>query len=298
MMMTTVLLALALQAPGATHPAAAATTVAAAADTAIPTAASTTAASAPAAAETASSPAEEPGESDLVPGRPGFTESRGVVPRGALQVEGGYSFTADRVDGVSTQTSAAPGAVLRLGLGHRAEVRLGSAGLVYQRVASSFDRATSSAVGDTQVSMKVLLTTERTAPVEIGVVPSLSIPSRQAGASTFGYDPSLTVSAARELPRGFDLTGLVRASWLTIDGARTFQPSASLATAHDVVARWVASGEVFVTPDPLSGETTWNVGVAMARNLGRRLQLDLDAGHSLNRAAPTWAFGAGFVVRP
>jgi hypothetical protein len=298
MMMTTVLLALALQSPGATLPAAAATTVAVAAETALTETASTPAASAPAAADTASSSAGEPEESDLVPGRPGFTESRGVVPRGALQVEGGYSFTADRADGVSTWTSAAPGAVVRLGLGHRAEVRLGSAGLVYQRVTSSFDRVSSSAVGDTQLSMKMLLTTERSAPVEIGVVPSLSIPSRQAGASTFGYDPAVTVSAARALPRGFDLTGLVRASWLTIDGARTFRPSASLATAHGVVARWVASGEVFVTPDPLSGETTWSVGAAVARNLGRRFQLDLDAGHSLNRAAPTWAFGAGFVVRP
>ena len=61
----------------------------------------------------------------LVTDRPDRTESAAVVPRGLFQVETGYLFTRDGgVDG-----HAAPGTLLRIGLGGRTELRLGHAGI-------------------------------------------------------------------------------------------------------------------------------------------------------------------------
>ena len=249
----------------------------------------------PSAAATADAPAGA--EVVLVPGRPGFTESRGVVPAGAIQFEGGYAFTADETDGIVSRTSNVPGAVVRVGLDGRTEFRIASAGLTRQTQTSVLGRSQSSGFGDVQIGMKIMALRERDAHVEVGVVPMVSIPSRVSPVSSFGYDPSLTISFGRALPKGFDATGLVRGAWLTVGGARAMQYSGSVSVGHAIWNGWGGSAEMFTLSDPVTGAPQWNLGTAVARQLGRRLQIDFDLGHSLNFLAPTWTFGAGFVVR-
>jgi hypothetical protein len=236
-------------------------------------------------------------ESTLVPGRPGFTESRGVVPAGAIQFEGGYTFTADETDGLHSRTSNLPGAVVRFGLDGRAEFRIGAAGLTRQTQQSVLERSESTGFGDVQIGMKILVLREPQAGFEIGVVPMLSIPSRVSAVSSFGYDPSVTVSFARALPRGFDAAGLVRTASLTVGDSRGAQYSGSMSVGHAIGRAWSGSAEVFTVSDPTTRALQWNLGTAVARRLGQRLQVDLSLGHALNHLAPAWSFGAGFVVR-
>jgi len=260
-----------------------------AASTTTPTAATTPT------AEATDASAEQ--ETAIVPGRPGFTESRGVVPAGVIQFEGGYAFTADETDGLASRTSCLPGAVVRFGLDGRAEFRIAGAGFTRQTQHSPLGRSETSGVGDVQIGMKILALHEREAHVEVGVVPMVSIPSRVSPVSSFGYDPSLTVSLGRALPRGFDATGLVRGAWLTVGDTREVQYSGSVSVGHAIWNGWGGSAEVFTQSDAVTGALQWNLGTALARQIGRRLQIDFDLGHSLNRLAPTWTFGAGFVVR-
>jgi len=239
----------------------------------------------------------ESSEAWLVPGRPGFTESRGVVPARALQLEGGYSFTADNTDGLVSHTSSMPGAVVRIGLDGRTELRIAGAGLTRQTQTSALEQSRSVGFSDVQVGVKVMALRERDSGVEVAVVPMISIPSHANAVSSFGYDPSLTVSFARALPREFDATGLVRWASLTVGGGRATQYSGSVSVGHEIWNGWGGSAEVFTLSDPITGALQWNLGAAVARPVGRRLQVDFDLGHSLNYLAPTWTFGAGFVVR-
>jgi hypothetical protein len=220
-----------------------------------------------------------------------------VVPAGAIQVEGGYTFTADETDGSHSRTSNLPGAVVRFGLDGRAEFRIGAAGLTRQTQQSVLERSDSTGFGDVQIGMKILVLRERQGGFEIGVVPMLSIPSRVATVSSFGYDPSLTVSFARALPRGFDAAGLVRTASLTVGDSRGVQYSGSMNMGHAIARAWSASAEVFTASDPTTHALQWSVGTAVARRLGQRVQVDLGVGHSLNQLAPAWSFGAGFVIR-
>jgi hypothetical protein len=256
-------------------------------------------AAAPAPAAPAADPAGTPAgdATELVPGRPGFTESRGVVPAGAIQFEGGYSFTADEADGLVSRTSSAPGAVVRVGLDGRAEFRIAGTGFIHQTLRSSLGGSALSGFGDVQLGLKILALRERDTGVEIGVIPMVSIPSRVSAVSSCGYDPSLTVSVARALPKGFDAAGLVRGAWLTMSGGRETQYSGSVSVGHAMWGGWGGSVEVFTLSDPVTSALQWNFGAAVASRLGRRVQIDLDLGHALNHPAPTWTFGAGFVVR-
>ena len=268
-------------------------TAVAAASTAAPAAESVRAPMPPAAASDAPTGAEV----ELVPGRPGFTESRGVVSAGVAQFEGGYAFTADETDGLASRTSNVPGAVVRFGLDGRVEFRIAGAGLTRQTQTSALGRSQSVGFGDVQIGMKIMALREREAGVELGVIPMVSIPSRVSAVSSFGYDPSLTLSFGRALPKGFDATGLVRGAWLTVGGARATQYSGSVSVGHAIWNGWGGSAEMFTLSDPVTGALQWNLGTAVARQIGRRLQVDVDLGHSLNYLAPTWTFGAGFVVR-
>ena len=64
------------------------------------------------------------------PGPPGWTTRITNLARGRLQLEGGYAYLADRVDGISTRQHAAPDLLLRIGLTDRLEARIGWPGYV------------------------------------------------------------------------------------------------------------------------------------------------------------------------
>ncbi|HWI17822.1 MAG TPA: hypothetical protein VNT81_08745, partial [Vicinamibacterales bacterium] len=67
---------------------------------------------------------------EIVTDRPDFTESSEVIPARWLQLESGISFEGESL----VRGFSAPAALLRIGLGHRAELRLGAEGLLSESI--------------------------------------------------------------------------------------------------------------------------------------------------------------------
>ena len=139
---------------------------------------------------------------ELVTDRPDRTESATVVPRGLLQVETGYLFARDGgVDG-----HAAPGTLLRIGLGGRTELRLGHAGLLGGEGRRG--------AGDSELGAKINLMPHADGwRPELALLGGRSLPTGDHGFSSGGADPSFLVAFAHELLPRLSLGYNAGAAW-------------------------------------------------------------------------------------
>ncbi len=139
---------------------------------------------------------------ELVTDRPDRTESATVVPRGLFQVETGYVFA--REGGVDDH--AAPGTLFRIGLGGRAELRLGHAGIV--------GGAGGRGAGDSELGAKINLIPRADGwRPELALLGGLSLPTGDRGFSSDGADPSFLVAFAHELLPRLSLGYNAGAAW-------------------------------------------------------------------------------------
>ena len=221
-----------------------------------------------------------------------------MVPVRAVQFEAGYGLARDTDDSVQSQQHAWPGVVVRTGLTPRLELRVAGFGVLTQRDRffdnSPTTRAT--AASDVQVGFKAIIASEEHFPLELSLIPMVSVPVGGAPFSSGELDPNVTLAFGRALPHGFDLTGLARAASLTADGAREMQYSASVLVSRDIAPGWNAFGEAFYVTGA-GADRQWNMDVGLARRLTRLIQLDVSVGHSINEAAPDWTVSTGVVFR-
>jgi hypothetical protein len=218
-------------------------------------------------------------DDDLVAGRPGWTEARGVVQAGVVQLEAGWVHTAGSTD-VDAPSEAIPGGVLRVGLGAAAEVRIANVG-----------------VDALQVGGKIMLASESRAHLEVGLVPTITVPTgaRAIGAAT--VDPALAVSLGRALPGGFDAIGQVKVARLRLDAQRATQYSSGANVSHDVSGGWNGFGELYIISGSGVGAAAWNAAAGVARRIGRHSQVDVEINRAISGASPAWSLGVGIVVR-
>ena len=235
------------------------------------------------------------GAPELVTDRPDFTESSEVVGRGVLQVESGLSFEDDRQEGDRARVVSAPQLLVRVGVTPRFELRFGGDGFVSQSIRTAGGTLETSGSSDAEIGFKFKLTTAPVAGFDAAILPSLSLPTGRDGLTSGGYDPGVKFTWARELPRGFGLSGNVNAALLTVDDRRDWEPSVSLSMGHGLVGEWSAYWETYGFFDGGSCACTFNAGVT--RGFGENLQLDVEAGRGLTASASDWFVGVGFAVR-
>jgi hypothetical protein len=226
---------------------------------------------------------------EIVTDRPDFTESSEVIPAGWLQLESGVSF-----EGESTARAfSAPAALLRIGLGHRTELRLGAEGLLSEAVGG----VRHSGRSDMEVGAKVKLFDQATRGFDFALLPIVSLPTGTSGFTSGGVDPTLKITWGRDLPAGFGLTGNVNASSLTEDGTRFHQEAMSLSVGHDLFFGFGGYAEVYgFTKMSATDGAGVTVNGGVSRLLGRHVQFDVEAGRGLTSASPDWFVGFGFAV--
>jgi hypothetical protein len=233
---------------------------------------------------------------DLVTDRPDFTESSEVVGQGVLQVESGLTFEGDRQEGDRSRVVSAPQLLVRVGMTPRFELRLGGDGFVSESVRTSSGTVRTSGSSDAEIGLKYKLTGAPVAGFSAAVIPSLSLPTGHDTLTSDGYDPGVKLTWARELPRGFGLSGNVNVAWLTVDDqSRDWEPSLSLSLSHDLGESWGAYWETYGFLDGQGCACTFNTGVT--RGFGRNLQLDVEVGRAMTAEAADWFVGVGFAIR-
>jgi hypothetical protein len=182
---------------------------------------------------------EEPAAAEVpefAAGRPGFTESRGVVGAGVVQFEGGFSL--GRNDGMWSLVT--PGGALRVGLNKRVELRATSDGYLKAWTNPS----SASVVSDTMIGVKVLVFDQKHAGFELAVLPSIALPTGTGDHATTGYEPALKLAVGGAAPWGLELTGTAGWNWTSHEDARLALWSASASAGHVVKKGWIASGEM------------------------------------------------------
>ena len=234
------------------------------------------------------------GVPELVTDRPDFTESSEIIERGSLQFESGVNYESDAESGLLSRAFSAPTALLRIGLGHRAELRVGADGLVTTSVAGS----RVSGYSDVELGAKIRLFDQRSLGVDLAVLPMVSLPTGSDDFSSGAADPTVKITWARDLPAGFGLSGNVNASSISEDGRRFHQQALSASLGHDLVAGFGSYVEVYgfskMSPDDGRGVT---VDGGVSHLIGGDIQFDIETGRGLTAAAPDWFIGVGIAIR-
>ena len=231
---------------------------------------------------------------ELVTDRPDFTESSEVMWKGGFQFESGFSYEGDKADEVSARSMGAPSALMRIGLGHKAELRIGGDGWLSESAQGS--RTTG--YSDVEVGAKIRLFNQDQIGVDLAVLPMVSLPVGADGFTSGAVDPTVKLTWARELPAGFGLTGNVNYASITEDGSRFNQGALSFSLGHDLFAGWGYYVEAYSFSKMSHADgagVTLNGG--FSHGIGDNMQFDIEAGRGVTAAAPDWFMGFGFALR-
>jgi hypothetical protein len=230
---------------------------------------------------------------DLVTDRPDFTESSLVVGVGLWQLETGMAFEGDDA---GARAFAAPQALLRLGLSRRVELRLGASGFLAERPGTGVDQATGAS--DFEVGAKVTLLDEARHGIGVSLIPIVSLPVGSDAFSSGGVDPTLKITWARELPRGFGLSGNVNVMSETEADERVGRHAWSFSLGHDLAFGWGGYAELYgFSSLERGGDAAWTFNGGLTRGIGDDRQFDVSIGRGITDAAPNWFVSAGFSLR-
>jgi len=233
-----------------------------------------------------------PSAPELVTDRPDFTESSEVVGHGVVQIESG--LTLEQTDRQTRQVSA-PQVLVRVGLGPRFEFRFAGDGFVSQSLQTPSGPVRTSGRSDLEIGGKLKFLAADRAGMDVAVIPFLSLPTATSGFSTNGYDPGFKLTVARDLARGFGLSGNLNFANVTGEARRAWEREASLSLGHGLGGPFGAYWEAFGTLTGSGCDCTVNSGVTMA--LGANGQIDVEVGRGISGQAQDWFVGVGFAVR-
>jgi hypothetical protein len=233
-------------------------------------------------------------EDEMVTDRPDFTESSEVIPRGGFQFESGFNYEGDTRDGIHKGSVTVPGALLRIGLGGRAELRIGGGGFLSEAA----EGLRISGYSDLELGVKIRLLDQAKAGVDVAVIEMISLPFGAAGFTSGHLDPTLKVTWARRLPMGWAATGNVNFASISDDAGRFTQRAISASFGHDLPSGWGGFVELYgFTPMEGAERTGVTLDWGVARPVGRGLQFDIELGRGFTAPAPDWFVGFGFAVR-
>jgi hypothetical protein len=233
-----------------------------------------------------------PPDPELVTDRPDFTESSEVVGRGAVQIESGLRFDDESA---SLRQVTLPQLLVRIGVGSRVELRIGTDGYVSQSLTIAGAHRSHSGRADAEIGAKVKLVDAGHAGFDLALIPLLSLPTASDDFGSHGYDPGITLTVARALPRGFDVAANLNTASVTEGDGRAWEREASLSFAHALAGPFGAYWETYGGFDRGGCSCTLDTGVTMA--LGVNRQVDVEVGRGVSGDTHGWFLGIGFAVR-
>ena len=231
--------------------------------------------------------AQSVGQPDINTDRPDITESALVVPRAALQIENGVTWTLER----SAQKADFSESLLRIGILDRTEIRFGLPNYS-DRVAGA---GLGAGFGDLSVGIKQQLG-PLPGDVDLAVIVALSLPTGSTGATSGGYDPFVKFPWSKELKRGWSIGGQQSIFWQTVAGRRngfwepTFYLERQLTKPWDLFAEY--AGDYFQRGAP---KQILHFGTAY--RITPVHQVDFHFGFGMNDATPAHFFAIGYAFR-
>ena len=234
---------------------------------------------------------------DLVTDRPGFTTPSSVVGLGVLQFEQGYTFESAREDATKLTTFSGPQALVRFGIADALELRFTTNGYGWQTQQFGASRNALSGPNDYAVGAKLRVLKQGVAHPEVAVIGGVSLPARGSPFTTTGHDPSFTLAAYKDLPGKFSAAANANFASLTDPEGRVFSSGQSLWAARNMGRGMSIFGEAFHTTIGRVEGSEVAMDAGMFRGIGKHVQIDVAAGHTVSGARPSWFASMGLVLR-
>jgi hypothetical protein len=232
--------------------------------------------------------------------RPSFTSAPRVVGARVVQVETGLAVTRDAADEVTTSSTTAPNALIRLGIDRRFEFRLEMAGWVREDSGRPGTSARSSA-SDVAAALEYQFAAQEGAGIDLALIAGTTLPTG-GRVSSGNADPFARLVWNRSLRDSVSLGGTVNWSLPSVPGPagrerlRTLE--GSLVLGHGLGGSWSAFWEMVGRHENRDSDAvTWFANAGVQRTLGPDWQADAWVGRGLNQVAPDWAGGLGLSVR-
>lgn len=229
----------------------------------------------------------------IVTDRPDFTESVETVPRGWVQVEGGY--TASRGDGVTEHTAGE--LLLRAGLAERVELRVG---LPSYTVAGRGD-ARVTGLGDASLGAKVALwggDSLRAWAPRTSLIVATSLPTGHRDLRAPAAVPEAKLALGWDVGERASFASNLNAALPREAGARHAELSASGSLGVALGARAGAYAEWFgYFPEATGAAASHYVNGGATYQLSPHVQLDARVGRGVGRVAEDWFMGVGAARR-
>jgi hypothetical protein len=209
---------------------------------------------------------------ELVTDRPDFTESTNVVGHGVAQLEMGTLVASEA--GERSLLLGTP--LLRIGLSKRWELRLASAGGVWQPAGSG--------TADLEIGLKWRLWGEGRRRPALALLPTLSLPTGSRAISNRQVLPGLKVAWAKSAGLGFSFSGNLNIARLRGDERNVWQKAVTLSIGHDLGKGFVGFWEVYVlTPfSDADAAPGWMYDMGVTRLAGANAQWDVTWGRRLS----------------
>ncbi|HDQ45487.1 MAG TPA: transporter [bacterium] len=225
--------------------------------------------------------------SDLITDRPDFTESALVIPQKTIQIEFGADYSKlHSVTGLSC-----PALLIRTGLGHNLEIRLGYSG--WTRLTR--DHRSRVYADDMILEAKYQLA-DASAGIPMAVLLVSTLPTGHQAVSVGNIEPGIKFACGMDLSRGLDLG--VNLGALSVD-AGTGRELLSLASVSLGIAVTERLGGFVETFAEIPRNASWRpvFDGGLTYRITPVLQADLFAGAGLNRHAVDRMAGMGLSCR-
>lgn len=259
----------------------------------------------------------EPEEDEIVTDRPDFTESSSTVGRGRVQLEMGYTFIRDRMNGERVQSHSYPEMLLRVGMfAEWFEVRLGQNFANERTTSPTGERTFGNGAEDTYLGVKFALTEQKEWRPEMALMLQMTVPTGARAFSArevlpgfnwlYGWDvveDCLSFGGSTQMNRvrnTFALPALIDGTMQEgqhshLELAQSLTIGYSLTPKLGAYTEWFgifphsAIGPDMVAEHYLNGGFTY-----LIRPL---FQVDVRAGFGLNRHADDFFAGTGFAIK-
>jgi hypothetical protein len=208
----------------------------------------------------------------------------------------------DEASGATQKAHTVPGVLIRVGLAHRLEGRLGFDGWTRRESAGAGGSGSESGVGDLALQFKYRFLDARALVPQAAVIAGVTLPTGQSGFSAERVDPSVRLAFSHELSERVGLGYNAGVQWVSEAGplgpvtvaSGVYTAVVGLAVAPRVGAFAEVFGEVTLeTPRVASHSVDGGFTFLLADNL----QLDVSAGRGISEAAEDWFVSAGISVR-
>lgn len=223
----------------------------------------------------------------LVTDRPDFTESVYALSARTLQIESGLEYHA--AQGVKEWSY--PNTLLRLGLGHSLEVRLGVTGWTNIRI----DSYSQTYLNDLRMEAKYQIT-KKDAIWPFAVLLVSTWPTGDKAVSAGSAEMGLKLACSRQLSARLELGMNIGAVSVESGDHREFYSLASLSMGLSLSDQWGLFLETFAEMPPnQTWQPTMDAGVTLI--LSEATQWDFYVGRGLAHSAGDWTVGTGFSFR-